>query len=46
MGKPEGKEAPARCRHRWYDIKMYLKEIGLKGMKWINLVQDRDKCVQ
>jgi len=41
-----GKEAPARCRHRWNDIKMNLKEIGLKGMEWINLAQDWDKCAQ
>ena len=46
MGKPEGKETPARCRHRWDDIKMNLKEIALKGMEWINLAQDRDKCAQ
>jgi hypothetical protein len=40
---PEGMEAPARCRHRWDDIKINLKEIGLKGMEWINVTQDRDK---
>jgi len=45
-GKPEGQEAPATCRRRWDDIKMNLKEIGLNGMEWINLAQDRDKCAR
>jgi len=43
VGKPEGKAAPETCRHRCYDIKMNIKEIGLKGMEWISLAQDRDK---
>jgi len=42
-GETEGMEARARCRYRWDDIKMNLKEIGLKGMEWINLAQVRDK---
>jgi hypothetical protein len=29
----------------WVDnIKMDLKEIGLGGVDWIDLAQDRDKC--
>ena len=43
VGKPEGKEALSRCRHRWDNIKMNVKETGWKGMDWINLAQDRDK---
>jgi hypothetical protein len=43
VGKPEGKEAPARCMHRWDNFKINLKEIGLKGMDRITLAQDRDK---
>jgi GTP cyclohydrolase FolE2 len=27
----------------WDNIKMNLKEVGMKGMDWISLAQDRDK---
>jgi hypothetical protein len=38
-----GKETLGIPRHRWEDkIKMYLQEVGLGGMNWIDLAQDRD----
>jgi hypothetical protein len=43
VGKPEGKRPPGRPRHMWEDgIKMDLREIGLGGVDWIRLAQDRD----
>lgn len=33
------------CRHKLEDnIKIYLAEIGLEGVNWINLAQNRYKC--
>jgi hypothetical protein len=44
VGKPEGKRLPARPRRRWEDgIRMDLREIGLGGVNWIGLAQDRDR---
>jgi hypothetical protein len=44
VGKPERKRPPGRPRRRWQEnIKMYLMEIGFKGVDWIRLVLDRDK---
>jgi hypothetical protein len=44
MGKPEGKRPLGRPRRRWEDgIRMDLKEIGLGGVDWIRLAQDRDR---
>jgi hypothetical protein len=44
VGKPEGKRQLGRTRRRWADnIKIYLLEIGLGGLDWIGLAQDRDK---
>jgi hypothetical protein len=44
VGKPEGKKPLERPRRRWEDgIKMDLKEIGLWGVEWIHLAQDRDR---
>jgi hypothetical protein len=44
VGKPDGKRPLGRPRRRWVDnIKMYLREIGLDGMDWIDLAQDRDR---
>ena len=39
MGKPERKP-----RRRWKDdIKMDLQEVGLGGVDWIDLAEDRDR---
>jgi hypothetical protein len=44
VGKPEGKRPLGRPRRRWVgNIKMDLLEIGLGGVDWIGLAQDRDK---
>jgi hypothetical protein len=44
VGKPEGKRPLGRPRRRWEDgIRMDLREIGLRGVDWIRLVQDRDR---
>jgi hypothetical protein len=41
--KPEKKRPRGRPRRRWVDnIKMDLREVGLDGMDWIYLAQDRD----
>jgi hypothetical protein len=43
VGKPEGKRPLGRPRRRWEDwIRMDLREIGLGGVEWIRLDQDRD----
>jgi hypothetical protein len=46
VGKPEGKRPLGRPRRRWEDgiIRMDLREIGLGGVDWIRLAQDRDRC--
>jgi hypothetical protein len=42
VGKPEGKRPVGRLRRRWIDnIKMYLLEVGLSVVDWIDLAQDR-----
>jgi hypothetical protein len=42
VGRPEGKRPLGRPRHRWEDnIKMGLREIGINGVNWIQLAQDR-----
>jgi hypothetical protein len=42
VGKPEGKRPLGRLRRRWEDeIRMDLREIGLGGVDWIRLSQDR-----
>jgi hypothetical protein len=42
--KPDGKRPVGSPRHRWVDnIKMGHREIGLGGMDWIDLAQDRDQ---
>jgi hypothetical protein len=44
VGKPEGKRPLGRPRRRWKDgIRMNLREIGLGGVDWIRLAQDRDQ---
>jgi hypothetical protein len=43
-GKPEEKRPMGRPRRRWEDgIRMDLREIGLGGVDWIQLAQDRDR---
>jgi hypothetical protein len=42
VGRPEGKRPLERLSRRWEDnIKMDLREIGIKGANWIKLAQDR-----
>jgi hypothetical protein len=44
VGKPEGKRPLGRLRRRWKDgIEMDVGQIGLGGVEWIHLVQDRDR---
>jgi hypothetical protein len=44
VGKPEGKRSLGRPRRTWEDlIRMDLEEIGLRGVDWIQLAQDRDR---
>jgi hypothetical protein len=43
VGKLEGKRRLGRPRRRWdHGIRMDLREIGLGGVDWIRLAQDRD----
>jgi hypothetical protein len=41
VGRPESKRPLERPRHRWDNIKMDLREIGIDGANWIRLAQDR-----
>jgi hypothetical protein len=42
VGRPEGKRPLRRPRRRWEDnIKMDFREVGIDGVNWIQLVQDR-----
>jgi hypothetical protein len=42
--KPEGKKPLGRPRRRWEGgFRMDLREIGLGGVDWILLAQDRDR---
>jgi len=44
VGKPEGMRPLGRPRRRWEDnIKMDLREVGFRGIDWIELAQDRDR---
>jgi hypothetical protein len=43
VGRPEGRRPLGRPRRRWEDnIKMNL-QVGLGGMDWIDMAQDRDR---
>jgi hypothetical protein len=45
VGRPEGKRPLQRPRRKWEDnIKMDLREIGIDGVNWIQLSQDRVQC--
>ena len=42
--RPEGMRPLGRTRRKWADnIKMDFQEVGLEGMDWIDLAQDRDR---
>jgi hypothetical protein len=42
LGRPRSKRPLGRPRHRWEDnIKLDLREIGIDGVNWIHLAQDR-----
>jgi transcription termination factor 2 len=42
VGRPEGKRPLGRPRRRWeYNIRVDLREIGIDGVNWIRLAQDR-----
>jgi hypothetical protein len=44
VGKPGGKRLRRRPRRMWVDnIKMDLRDKGLCGTDWIDVVQDRDQ---
>jgi hypothetical protein len=44
VGKPKEKRPLGRPRLRWEDgIRMDLREIGLEGVDWSRLAQDRDR---
>jgi hypothetical protein len=44
VGRPEGKRPLERPRRRWEDnIKPDLREIGIDGLNWFLLVQDRGR---
>jgi hypothetical protein len=43
--KPEDTEKLGKHRCRWEDnIKMDLQEVGWRGMDWVDLAQERDRC--
>jgi hypothetical protein len=42
VGRSEGKRPLGRPRRKWDDnIKMGLREMGIDGVNWIRLAQDR-----
>jgi hypothetical protein len=44
VGNLEGRRPLGRPRRRWkHGIRMDLREIGLGGVDWIRLAQDRDR---
>jgi hypothetical protein len=44
VGRPEGRRPLGRPWRRWEDnIKMDIREVGWRGMNWIELAQDRDR---
>jgi hypothetical protein len=44
VGRPKGKRPLGRPRCRWEDsIKMDISEIGIYGVNWIQLAQDRSQ---
>jgi hypothetical protein len=44
VGKPDGRRPLGRPRRRWEDgVRMDLRVIGLGGVNWILLAQDRER---
>jgi hypothetical protein len=44
VGKLEGKRSLGRPRRRWEDnTRMDLRRMGLEGVDWMHLAQDRDQ---
>jgi hypothetical protein len=44
VGRPEGRRPFGRPKRRWENnIKMDFQEVGLGGMDWIDMFQDRDR---
>ena len=44
VGKSDGKRPLGRPRRRWKDdIKIDLREVGCRGVDWIELAPDRDR---
>jgi hypothetical protein len=44
VGIPEGRKPLGRPRRRWVEnIKIDFREIGWDGVKWMDLVQDREQ---
>jgi hypothetical protein len=44
VGKHDGKRPLGRPGSSWEDNnRRYLREVGLEGVDWINLAQDRDQ---
>jgi hypothetical protein len=44
VGQHKGKTPLGRARLRWEDgIRMDLREIGWRGVKWVQLAQDRGR---
>jgi hypothetical protein len=41
VGRPDGKRPLGRPRRRWDDNIKDLREIGIDGLNWIQLAQDR-----
>jgi hypothetical protein len=45
VGRPE-RRSLGRPRRRWEDnIKTYLQEVGWGSVDWIDMAQDRDRCL-
>jgi hypothetical protein len=44
VGKLKGKRPIRRPKHKWEgNINTYLRQAGMKGVDWIDLVQDADQ---
>ena len=44
VGRPDGRRPLGTHKHQWDDnAKMDFEKVGLGGMDWINLAQDRDR---